>query len=309
MPLKNERTNPYLVILKLLLFSFIIWFLYRKLIVHESEFRGLAADLKEYVRSATWWIILVLVPLNWGIEIAKWRYLTRAGELISWSTAARGVLSGLALGFITPHAIGDYAGRIATIPREHKLYYTGLVLYSRISQMVITGLFGMWGVYLLYSVIDVAVVAAVLLILCVLGFIAIKYITSGKRENFISTIGQYFRYLRNLTTRDHAVIMGLALFRYVVFSVQMILSIQMFTDIPLRLAAAGSGWIFLSKSILPSFNFLSDLGVREVSAVYFFEAFGISPAPVVAASLLIWCVNILLPTFAGALILLRVKFR
>ena len=65
------------------------------------------------------------------------------------------------------------------------------------------------------------------------------------------------------------------------------------------LVLAGITWVFLAKSVIPTFNFLSDLGIREFSAVLFFDSFSVPVEPIVLASLLIWVINILIPTLSS----------
>jgi uncharacterized membrane protein YbhN (UPF0104 family) len=61
------------------------------------------------------------------------------------------------------------------------------------------------------------------------------------------------------------------------------------------------------KSVLPSFNFLSDLGIREFSAVYFFSPLGVDEIAIISASLLIWLINLLAPAMVGFFYVLRLK--
>ena len=57
--------------------------------------------------------------------------------------------------------------------------------------------------------------------------------------------------------------------------------------------------MFLAKSVLPTFNFFNDLGVREFSAAIYFDALNIASGPVIMAGLILWLINIALPALVG----------
>ncbi len=62
-----------------------------------------------------WAALVGLVALsfaNWALEARKWQLLARPIVTLGYWQAYRGVLSGLALGLVTPHGLGDYLGRI-----------------------------------------------------------------------------------------------------------------------------------------------------------------------------------------------------
>ena len=58
----------------------------------------------------------------------------------------------------------------------------------------------------------------------------------------------------------------------------------------------------------PTFNFLSDLGVREASALLFFERFAVAIEPVILASLLVWIINLLIPTLLSLVFVSKLRF-
>jgi hypothetical protein len=73
------------------------------------------------------------------------------------------------------------------------------------------------------------------------------------------------------------------------------------------LILAGISWIFLVKSTLPSFNFLSDFGIREFSGLVFFSLFAVSELEIVAASLFIWIINVMIPSIFGLTFVMKIR--
>jgi hypothetical protein len=112
-------------------------------------------------------------------------------------------------------------------------------------------------------------------------------------------VSRFLWVFRTVPVTRLATILFLSFLRYAVFAIQLALAIHVIALVPWSDAFPGTTWILLIKSIAPAFNFLSDLGVREVSAIIYFEKFGYAVIPVIAASLLIWLINILIPTLYG----------
>ncbi len=309
MPTKNESRTYYLYLIKSVIFLGILYFIYRKVQDHPDDFLSLYRLVRDKLSITALMIIVVMVPVNWGLEVAKWRYLMRVSHPITWVESIKGVLSGLAMGFITPHGIGDYFGRLAAIDKPRKLTLLGLIFISRMAQLSVTVLFGLWGVQQMFRGAMLLKIVALFIVAAGLLFILLKFITSGKRNYYFTLFGRYFRVLRSLSPASYLVVFGLSAFRYLIFAFQMALAIRVFAGIDWKLSFAGTTWILLSKSVIPSFNFLSDLGIREFSAIYFYDEFGVSPVPIIAATLLIWCLNIVFPTLVGAMLILKMRFR
>jgi hypothetical protein len=212
------------------------------------------------------------------------------------------VLNGLAMGFITPHAVGDYLGRIEQMPEGDKVVMGGMVMLSRVVQMLATFVFGLYGVFTMMAPSHAWLIslAGILFILAIIWFVP-------RSSGIIRwpIVARFLQPFEALKFKEMITITALAFGRYLVFGFQLAWAIYLFAAVSFQLAASGTTWILLFKSVAPVFNFLSDLGVREASAVFYYDSLEVDYLPVVLASLFIWCINILLPTLAGALNILR----
>ena len=84
-----------------------------------------------------WFLLAVaLMPLNWFLEIAKWRQLLLQRWNINWSIATKAVLAGVSVSLTTPNRIGEYAGRMLVAPSEQAVTVvkTGSAAYSSLSK-------------------------------------------------------------------------------------------------------------------------------------------------------------------------------
>ena len=256
--------------------------------------------------------LLLLLPLltiiNWLLEAVKWQKLSSRIEKISLWQSVQGVLTGLSLGFVTPHAVGDYAGRIWQLKNDKRLESVGAIMLGRALQFFPTFVIGLFGVlYFFFSAnpytFNMLAIASMLSsLLAGIGlFIYGRHVfLKTLSMRFLQKFRKYFEIMALYSNKEVISLIGLAFGRYIVFAFQfMALLVLLGASENVWLLMAGVTWTFLGKSIIPSFNFLSDLGVREFSALFFFSHFQVDAMPVVVASFTLWCFNLLLPSVVG----------
>ncbi|GAB3538222.1 hypothetical protein GCM10027443_32730 [Pontibacter brevis] len=261
----------------------------------------------------------VLIPVNWGFEAKKWQLLGQKIEHLSFRQAYRAVMVGLTLGFVTPNRLGDYAGRVLALKSEERLRAVGAIFIGRFCQLVATILAGSFGlVYFIfrfylaqYPAVSMSVMVlllglnvASLLLLYNAG--AMVAVVGGIRplRKFVS----YLSVMSAYTSPEMTRVLLLSLGRYFVFLIQFVLLLLLFGVQlrPIEYISGVSGTFFL-KSIVPSVSLLSDLGVRELSAMYLFGLLGQVRLQVLSASLSLWLLNIAVPSAVGLVFVLHLR--
>jgi hypothetical protein len=304
--LSQKQISQILIVAKLIVIIMVFMLLYFKL-KDQKDMIGRIRLVGASTLNNSWYlfvIVLLLMPVNWLLEAYKWKLLSAKLQSITLIQAIKGVLTGVTLGFVTPHAVGDYFGRILTTQHKERLRLIGAIFLGRISQMLTTGIFGMVGVFYLFGF-------KLTLLLIFVGLVAMAFLFMlTKNKRLKKVVGLYIGIITEYANKQLILLQALSVTRYVVFSLQFCLLLYIVQpQLETQLIFAGVTWIFLAKSVLPSFNFLSDLGIREYSAVYFFEQYNVDVIPVIGASLLIWMINILLPTIAGLPFVMRLKWK
>lgn len=265
-------------------------------------------------------LALALIPLNWGLEALKWRLLSGKVERISLGQAYRAVLVGICLGFITPNRLGDYAGRILELRSRQRLQALGAVFLGRFCQLLITLTAGSGGLVYFAACTRALPVPAGFLPALAAGLAVLNlgaYLVLFNPHmllalaSAIPLLNRFLAYL-SVISRYKPGELGLLLawsaLRYLVFLSQFLLLLGAFGVQPGWLPMAmGVASTYLVKSVLPSFNAFADLGMRELSAMYFFALLGQDKALVMSASLSLWFLNIALPSVAGLLFVWRIK--
>ncbi len=253
-------------------------------------------------------LVFILMPLNWGLEAYKWHYLMkRFGFKVSFPSAFKTTLTGLAYSLVLPGGLGEYLGRAESIPKGEAWKGAGVLSIARIAQLYATLLFGgislslyLWnrGCFFGFFVLLFTVLLCWLVFLC----------SSALARWLESQFGRY-AFTSDLLDpwvrkgREKTWVLMLSLIRYVVFSFQFYLVLLVF-GVQGRMMDLlnGISSAFFLKSFFPSFL---DLGPRELAVTLFFGDMGVSLSQVLAASLCIWFVNVMLPGLAGSLLLLR----
>lgn len=262
---------------------------------------------------------IILVAVNWGLEARKWQILAAPIVSLTLLQATRAVLTGLSLAFITPRSIGDYAGRILECPVNTREALVGAVLLNRVSQSLVTYMAGLGGLLYLFMnhTLDNHAMwhwLSPLLLAATIGsgfmlvkgrFLLLKwgggFATLKPLLNFLNIIGLY-------SSQEINRLVGLAFFRYCVFSFQFVLVLWLTgVFLPVQVLLTGVAVVFMLKSVIPAFSFLSDLGVREFSALLVFSVYAVPESQLILASLLVWCLNILIPTLIGGVNILRFR--
>ncbi|WP_293896848.1 lysylphosphatidylglycerol synthase domain-containing protein [Sporocytophaga sp.] len=266
------------------------------------------------------WMIcfaILLMPINWGLEGLKWKFLASKVEKTSFCSALEGVICGTTFGFITPHGLGDYIGRILNMKSSERSKALGAIFLSRIAQFYSTIYFGSISVFfLLFSwfsfsgsqkkVIIITLLLFHILLPALIFFREniLRYLEKSKR---LKHVASYFLIIKNYDLREIFLVIALSASRYLIFLFQFILIFNYFhikTDLFFQFLAVP--FVFLIKSLIPT---IFDLGVREAAVVFIFKEEAVDLQMVLYSSLTVWLLNVLTPSIVGLFLIFRLKIK
>lgn len=317
MAIQKTSTHKYkwIILVKILVLLVCGWFIYQKISNPERFGEEFTNIFKEAIDLPSVFIligVIFLMPFNWLFEAMKWRLLARPHSDISIGESFRGVMSGLSLGFITPHGVGDYVGRLLSLSGRSRSQLIGSVWLGRVFQMFITALFGTVGIWMFLQASSIEVFSKspwwwiTLFVLMLVGV----FLYCSRIKFFGERIRYYFSLIRDYRVQDYFLLFLYSLGRYIIFSTQYLLILYVFEiPLPTIVLFGGISWMFLMKSVVPSFNFLSDLGVRELSVLTFFDLYNVSQPAILTSSLLLWMINILIPVLIGLYFVFRLNIK
>ncbi len=280
------------------------------------------AEVTRAVAHADWrWMLaaLALVPVNIGLETYRWYRLVRGlAPAVRYRDALRAVVGSYPLGLLTPARVGDYVGRALYLRDITPGASAALTFAERMATLaacLIGGLVAL-GPYLSAQVAPSPLwpVVTSLGALATGGLVAL-ILFPRLAQTAISTLAPWRPVRRAVAAfgrvpqGEGVTLLGLSLVRYVVFTGQFVMLAHAL--------APGAAWaglwagvalVFFAKSAIPQVT-LGDLGVREGAAVFFLGAYGVAPAAALDASLALFAFNLLLPSLAGAPLLVLLRLR
>lgn len=324
---KKKQEIAIKLVFTLLMISYLVYVLFFREEggkTHVDKIKYFFEVQQKTVQGVTFYVLLLLVLflsfINWLLEAEKWRVLIKKLEPISIWKSYKSVLCGLSVGFFTPRSIGDYFGRMIHVSTTNRLKIVGALIISRLSQLFITILMGVFGYVVYRQYLDVQlslfktyeIVLVLLTLLAIVVFIVFRKfwvqllmkIPQGQRvKNLYLAIRQY-------TNQEVGYVIFISTVRYLVFCSQLLLMLYIAgLQTPFFGIMAGVMLMLLVKSMFFTFNFLLEVGVRELAAVFFLGLFVKNEYQIIIPVLMIWVINILLPTFVGYILILKSKIR
>lgn len=259
--------------------------------------------------------LLLLIP-NLLLQYRKWALLLRSVHpAVRPQEVRASLMLGFTFGIVTPARIGEFGGRAFAVRGADRLTLMGLTAVDKLATLIITVLAG--GAGLLVFCIQHPFMDPVLLAGIELGVLAAVAGVSALRMRRRKTVyalpptrwlQQRIRRMRSalggVDTRMRLRLLLLSLLFYGTFLLQFVLLLYAFGNTDLLSALAGISTIMLIKTVIPPVT-LGELGIREGASVYVLGHAGILAASAFSASLLLFAINILLPSLAGLFVLLR----
>ncbi|PQA60036.1 hypothetical protein C5O19_10585 [Siphonobacter curvatus] len=312
----------FLFLLQWVLPVVIIWLVIRTLQQKQQDLGSVWEAIQvAFTGQNGWWLglTILLTALNWSIEAWKWQVLARKLESLSFYTALRGVLAGQSLGFISQANVGDLTGKMGFLQAKNRLNSIGAFLLGSTLQFLVTLFAGTLAyTYFLYRMPEhpgvghfIALGLLWLTTLLTVYVLSLKHKAAPtlERISWLASSARFFRVLETYSSGDVRFLVFLASFRFLTYSIQFLLVLYGFgVSLPVLDQLTVVWLLFLTKSVIPAFSFLSDLGIRTFSTLYFFSFYRVDPALVTSASLTIWLLNILLPVLVGIVFVAQLRY-
>ena len=268
--------------------------------------------------------VLLLMLVNWGLEARKWQLALRNLQRLSFWTAFKATFTGSTMASFTPNRTGEYVGRILYVEEGKRLQAVSLTLICSMAQLQVTlyaGLAGLWffkrsmgGVVsnlqssvlwlnVLFYVILTAAVVLTLFYFRLAGLIRVIHRWTGNAK-----IMRYVAVLEDCNATILLRILSLSIGRYLVFIVQYYLLFLAFeVQVDWWQTLQSVSVLFLVLAILPSFTFLTDLGIRWKAGIEIVQLYSNNTIGIFAAAFTIWLINLIIPALIGSLLILGIR--
>ncbi len=234
-------------------------------------------------------LALLLLPLNLFLQSMRWKFLvTLSKEKVSNKEIIYSILYSFSYSIFTPARLGEI-GRAFHITNSKKDEMVVLAFYEKFFAFCSLMLFGLISLSFYQSFYYLIAVVGVILLM-----------------SFSKFIAQHLPYLKkfsNILQKVHtAKIFLISLLFVFVYISQFYLILNAFKPVDIFSSFFFISIVMLVNAVPITF---SGLGLRELASVYFFKQLLISPGQAASASLLLFAINILIPTFCGFILHLR----
>ncbi|WP_343688959.1 lysylphosphatidylglycerol synthase domain-containing protein [Chitinophaga sp.] len=309
------------------LFTWLAWSIYSQLL-HQPNLKSSLQqmiDTLEHKGVVAMLLVLIGMLANWGLEARKWQMLIKPLQPMSFLRAFSAILSGVSFSINTPNRIGEYGGRVLYVSNNRsKLKAIAATMVGSFSQLIVTIIFGLTGfAYFVANFTPVRpehstgytvwekISFGVLLIICglvILLYFRLQIILSiferipllRKARIFVQIIVRYSN-----TDLEHLLL--LSALRYVVFSAQyLILLDTLGVEMLWWQGFLMNAVIYLVMAMVPTIA-IAELGLRGKVSLYFMGFLSMNSPAIIAATVIIWLVNLVLPAVLGSVLLLGIK--
>lgn len=317
----TKQQKKYLnLVIKLSIVGLASWFIFSKVNNQKSlrEFQGLLEGVPPFIVRITIAVVVIMMLMNWALEVVKWKYLSRRIEHISWWKAIRSVFCGLTWAIFTPNRIGEYGGRVLLLQAENRASGAVAMGVGLFAQLVLTSVFGSLSIAWFVSTY-LPTPGAVKFGIWLLGIIyAITFLVlyfnvhwiDGivGRFKFLKKIKPFFSVLEDFTTRELWHVLLLSLARFVIFTSQYIVLMLVFLpNMPFVAMVLMIFILFFIQSAVPSLD-IFDFSVRSFVASNLYSYITTQEIAVMAIVSCIWFVNLILPAIVGSVFVFNVNY-
>jgi len=309
-----------------LVFLILSWFIYWQVTSQHNWRSSLNEVLAALTGPRQWkiWVVIALMPLNWGLEARKWQLALRPIGGLAFGDAFKAVFSGAAIACFTPNRMGEYLGRILYVKEGRRMKAIALTMVSSMAQLMITLSMGLAGILYVRSAPHQAIpgqlnwqtvlnillgIVPVLLLSLTFIYFGLSRVTGLLLK--IPGTRKYSAYIKVLENFERAIllrILCLSFGRYIVFVVQYSLMFPVFgVNVDFLQAVGGMSVVFLVMAVVPTITFLTELGLRWEASIQVLELYSSNMVGIFATSFAIWLINLIIPALIGSLLIVSIK--
>jgi hypothetical protein len=315
---KHKKILSYILKTAIVVFAF--WFIYRKLVHNKNiaEFKALLKEIPREEVALVMGVIFTLMLLNWGLEAVKWRRLVSRIEVISLWKSIESVFCGLTWAVFTPNRLGEYGGRVLFLMPKRRIMGVVAMAVGNIGQMVLTNIFGAIAliafiyryVHLDYRLMyALFILGAAFCLFYIIFFFNIKWLNGILLSiKFTRKYKKFYSILARYSKLELLKILLFCLSRNIVFNLQyLILFYWLVPEVHIIDVLMMINIMFFVQSTLPSLD-LFDIGVRSMTASYFFSFVTKHDVAVIACTACVWLMNIIIPAILGSYFVFKLNF-
>lgn len=317
----TQTQRKYLnLLIKIAIVALAMWFVVTKVNNQKNliEFEHLIHQIDPLTIRLILFAVVLLMFVNWFLEVIKWRFLSRRIEKLSIWKATKSVFCGLTWAIFTPNRIGEYGGRVMVLKPENRATGAVAMGVGLFAQLVLTSVFGSLSIaWFVTTFIDtpssvdfgiwiIAVIYALAFVILYFNVSWVDYLVG--KVKFLQKIKPFFAVLEDFSVRELAYVLFLSAFRFAIFTSQyIILMLVILPDLPIVSMVLMIFIMFFIQSAVPSLD-IFDFSVRSFVASNLYAYITTQEIAVMAIVSCVWFVNLIFPAIIGAFFVFNVNY-
>lgn len=262
-------------------------------------------------------VALILLVPNIYLQFYKWRYLVRLLKPQATNRETfQSLLAGFTFGFITPGRLGEF-GRAFFIKDCSWISLLGIAFIDKLFSLAVVVFWGAIGLMFFVSRQLYLYTMAPITIFTIIALIVIFYVLFHPEiiRSFLYSLNIILPFrekikslmtsLDNFHKQQAMNLLLLTFCFYFIFLLQFYILVRSFETVSMLPAFLAIASTMLVKSLLPIS--IGDLGIRESAAIFFLGKIGLQESAAFNASILLFLINLLIPSLIGLVLVL--KFR
>ena len=311
------------ILIKIVIVFSSFYFIFNELVHHNDVGRISLDSLLDTIINnySLIFIVVLMMFINWMLESLKWKFMIRKIEAISFFTSFRAIFSGITVSSFTPNRIGEYGGRVFCLEKSDRIQAVFITILCSMAQLLTTIIFGSFAFFILheqfledqYFIIEISrfslLVLFVLNILFVLAYFNVAFLINFLwKFSFFNFLRQYINVISLFNFKDLLVTFLYSVFRYLVFSIQFLILLHVFSvDISLYDAILSVMLVFFFITLTPTIT-IAEIGVRGSMALLVFLKFSTNVIGILSSTFLLWIINLIIPAIIGSFFIFSLKF-
>lgn len=261
-----------------------------------------------------WFLLaLLLVPINWGAEVFKWKKVIKKVYPITLFFSTKAVLLGVVFSMYTPNRVGEYGGRVVLLKskRWDAFFATMIGSISQIAANTFwSGCLSLFFIYIVLPQFDYKNYYIPIVILSIVSTLLLYlFINHIGRLNFnlpfFKTINKGIEVFKLFNFRDKSSLYFISSTRFFVYVLQYYCLLLFFDiQIPFIYSIVSIGCLFFIQTIIPTIA-LVELGIRGIISLQVFGYLSDNVAGILDATFTLWILNLVLPSLLGLIVLMR----
>lgn len=275
-------------------------------------------------QKGNFWLVILLMPLNWGLESLKWQMLMHRLQPFSFVSALKSVLAGCSVTMLTPNRIGEYGGRVLFVEPVNRVQAISLTIVGSLSQLLVTLIAGAAGmVFLRYFSQEVGaqmkivpdflgnfliVLSGVVALLTAMLYWKISWLMIWiGRWKWVKKIQPHIAAISAFNNATLWKLFSVSVLRYIVFVLQYVWMLQvMEVEVGFVTSFAMITVFYIIMALAPTIGFI-ELPLRLSVLGLIYQLVSNNELGVSSAALGVWFINLVIPAILGSLLILRVR--